>query len=211
MSTMGTEQVQAAYSRWSKVYDWTFGPLLSGARRRAVAMLDLQPGDSVLEVGVGTGLSLFLVPEGCRFTGVDFSRAMLEKALPRLHDSRLRCEAALVEADGSRLPFADATFDAAIAPFVVSAAPHPVALLHDMSRVCRPGAKLIVLNHFSPRNPLLAAIERGLSKVTAATLGFHADFPLEPLFDRAQIRVEDVRRVTPVGSWYAVTFRRGNE
>jgi phosphatidylethanolamine/phosphatidyl-N-methylethanolamine N-methyltransferase len=208
MSTMDREQVQVAYSRWSKVYDWTFGPLLSGARRRAVEMLDLQAGEHVLEVGVGTGLSLFLVPPGCRMTGVDFSRDMLEKALPRLRDRRLRCEAALVEADGASLPFAEGTFDAAIAPFVVSAAPDPVALMQDMLRVCRPGARLIVLNHFSPRNRLLAGVERGLSSITASTCGFHADFPLEPLFSRAGITIDGIRRVTPIGSWYAVSFTR---
>lgn len=208
MSTLDTETVQAAYSRWSKVYDWTFGPLLSGARRKAVKMLELKAGDHVLEVGVGTGLSLPLIPSGCHMTGVDFSRPMLEKALPRVRDGALLCDASLVEADGARLPFADATFDAAITPFVVSAAPDPVALLQDMVRVCRPGARIIVLNHFSPRSPLLASVERGLSSVTWTLLGFHADFPLEPLFDEAGIEIDNVRRVTPVGSWYAVTFTR---
>jgi phosphatidylethanolamine/phosphatidyl-N-methylethanolamine N-methyltransferase len=208
MSTMDTDNVQAAYSRWAKVYDWTFGPLLSGPRRKALQMLELRNGDSVLEVGVGTGLSLPLIPAGCRMTGVDFSRPMLQKALPRLRDDGLACDAALVEADGARLPFADGTFDAAITPFVVSAAPDPVALLQDMVRVCRPGARIIVLNHFSPRNRLAAGIERSLSSITAALLGFHADFPLEPLFAEAGIEIDDVRRVTPIGSWYAVTFTR---
>ena len=114
---MDTASVQAAYSRWSKFYDGTFGVLMRGARRRAYAILDLQAGESALEVGVGTGLSLSLMPDGCRLTGVDFSRPMLERALPRVRHGKLRCRAALVEADGARLPFADGTFDAAIAPF----------------------------------------------------------------------------------------------
>jgi phosphatidylethanolamine/phosphatidyl-N-methylethanolamine N-methyltransferase len=204
---MDAATVQAAYSRWSKVYDGTFGWLLSGARQRAWKILDPQPGQSALEVGVGTGLSLPLVPTGCRFTGVDFSRPMLERAVARLR-RRDRGGASLVEADGACLPFADATFDAAIAPFVVSAAPRPVPLLHEMVRVCRPGARLVVLNHFTPRNPLLAGLERGLSSVTRSLLGFHADFPLEPLFERAQIDIDNVERVTPIGSWYAVTLTR---
>ena len=82
------------------------------------------------------------------------------------------------------------------------------ALLRDMLRVCRPGARLVVLNHFSPRNPFLAAVERWFSPVTSALLGFQADFPLEPIFEQAAIEIDDVRRATPVGSWYAVTFTR---
>ena len=82
-------------------------------------MLELRDGDRVLEIGVGTGLSLPLIPAGCRMTGVDFSRPMLEKALPRVRDGALACEAALVEADGTRLPFADGTFDAFIVAFKI--------------------------------------------------------------------------------------------
>lgn len=208
MTTMDTASVQAAYSRWSKVYDSTFGWLLAGARRRAWTTLEAPAGSSILEVGVGTGLSLPLVPRGCRFTGIDFSRAMLQKAHRRLHDGGARYDAALVEADGARLPFPDCTFDAAIAPFVVSAAPEPVPLLHEMVRVCRPGARLVVLNHFTPPNATLARLERGLSAVTARLLGFHADFPLEPLFRRAEIDIDTMQRATPLGSWYTVTFTR---
>lgn len=205
---MDTASVQAAYSRWSKFYDGTFGMLMTGARRRAFAILDLQAGESALEVGVGTGLSLSLMPAGCRLTGVDFSRPMLERALPRVRRGKLACHAALVEADGARLPFADRTFDAAIAPFVVSAAPNPSALLREMVRVCRPGGRLLVLNHFTSRSQFLARIEQGLSPVTSSVLGFHSDFPLEPLFESASIKIEGVQRVTSVGSWYAVTFVR---
>ena len=209
MNTMDAESVQVAYSRWSKVYDGTFGLLLSGARRRAWEILDPQPGERALEVGVGTGLSIPLIPAGVRFVGVDFSRPMLSKALPRVGNGNGSCDAALVEADGAKLPFNDATFDLAIAPFVVSAAPQPIELMHDMLRVCRPGGRLLVLNHFTPRSPLMAKVEHGLSSLTSSVLGFHADFPLEPLFRRADIKIDSVKRVTPLGSWYAVTFHRG--
>ena len=208
MSGMDIASVQAAYSRWAKVYDWTFGLLFAGARRRAIELMELEPGALAIEVGVGTGLSLPLMPAGCRLVGVDFSRPMLERALPRVRDRGAACSAALVEADGTRLPFADATFDAALAPFVVSAAPDPVALLHDMCRVCRPGGRMVVLNHFSPRNPILARLERGASALTSELLGFHADFPLEPLFKKAEIDVDQIERATTLGSWYSVTFTR---
>ena len=208
MSAMDTSSVQAAYSRWARVYDWTFGLLVGGARRRAIELMELEPGDHAIEVGVGTGLSLPMMPEGCRLVGVDFSRPMLRRALTRLRDDATPRKAALVEADGTRLPFADGTFDAGLAPFVVSATPDPVGLLHDMLRVCRPGARLVVVNHFSTRNPLLAKLEYGASAVTSRLLGFHADFPLEPLFEEAGIEIDHIERTTTLGGWYAVTFTR---
>ena len=207
MSEMDASVVQAAYSRWAKVYDWTFGLLFSGARRRAIALMELEPGQRAIEVGVGTGLSLPLFPPSSRVVGVDFSRPMLEKAIGRLGVDG-SAPATLVEGDGTRLPFADATFDAALAPFVVSAAPDPVSLLHDMHRVCRPGARIVVLNHFSPRSRLMAAIERGLSAATSRLLGFHTDFQLGPLFEGAGMEPEHVERATRVGSWYIVVLTR---
>lgn len=208
MSTMDASSVQAAYSRWARVYDWTFGRLVRGARRRAIELMELEPGDRAIEVGVGTGLSLPMMPEGCRLVGVDFSRPMLERALTRLRGNPTSRHAVLVEADGTCLPFADGTFDAALAPFVVSAAPDPVALLHDMLRVCRPGARLVVVNHFTTRNPLLARLEHGASAVTSRLLGFHSDFPLEPLFEEAGIEIDYVERTMMLGGWHAVTFTR---
>ena len=205
--SMDAAAVKSAYSRWAKVYDWTFGLLFSAARRRAIALMELQPEQRVIEVGVGTGLSLPLFPPSCRVVGVDFSRPMLEKAVgrPRLDGA---APAALVEGDGARLPFPDASFDAALAPFVVSAAPDPVSLLRDMQRVCHPGARIVVLNHFTARSGAMARIEKGLSAVTSRLLGFHADFPLEPLFERAQMQPVHVERATKVGSWYIVVLER---
>jgi len=211
MTPMDAASVQAAYSRWAKTYDWTFGRLFTRARRRAIQIMDLQAGQVGIEVGVGTGLSLLEFVPGCRVVGVDFSRPMLERAAARQRAGEVECAASLIEGDGTCLPFADCTFDAALAPFVVSATPDPVALLQDMLRVCRPGARLVVLNHFSARNPLLAKLERGASVITSRVLGFHAEFPLEPLFERAEIDIEQVHRATPVGTWYTVTFTRRDE
>jgi len=210
MSAMDATSVQAAYSRWAKVYDWTFGFLVGAARRRAIELMELKPGDRAIEIGVGTGLSLPMVPDGCHLVGVDFSRPMLERALTRLRGNGTPPQAALVEADGVCLPFADDTFDAALAPFVVSAAPDPVALLHEMLRVCRPGARLVVVNHFAARNPILAKLERGASAVTSRVFGFHADFPLEPLFEEAGIEIDHVERAMTLGGWQAVTFTRSD-
>ena len=208
MSTMDVTTVKSAYSRWARVYDWIFGLLFGNARRRAFECMELKPDNYAIEVGVGTGLSLTLLPEGCHLVGVDLSRPMLERALMRWRADSVDRTAALVEGDGTCLPFADSTFDAALAAFVVSAAPDAVALLKDMQRVCRPGARMVVVNHFSPNKPRSAKLWSGLSGITSRLLGFHVEFPLESLFEKAGIEIDRIEPATLFGGWRVVTCTR---
>ncbi len=205
---MDATAVQAVYSRWARVYDWVFGLLFGDARRRAFQRMELKRGNRAIEVGVGTGLSLTSLPEGCHLVGVDFSRPMLERALIRWRADSVDRTGVLVEGDGACLPFPDKTFDAALAAFVVSAAPDAVALLEDMHRVCRPGARMVVVNHFSPNKPRLARLWSSVSTVTSRLLGFHAEFQLEPLFQKAGIEIDQIERATFCGGWRVVTVIR---
>ncbi|MFQ5742345.1 MAG: class I SAM-dependent methyltransferase, partial [Acidobacteriota bacterium] len=122
MNTLDVSTVQKAYSRWAGVYDLIFGRVFNRARRRAIGLMQLGSGARVLEVGVGTGLSLSFFPESCWVAGVDLSRPMLQQAASRIGREELGSRV-LIEGDGARLPFANGVFDAALAPFVVSAAP----------------------------------------------------------------------------------------
>lgn len=203
---LDSEQVKLAYSRWAGVYDLVFGPIFRRARRRAARILDPRPGERILEVGVGTGLSLKHLPRHCRVVGVDLSRPMLQRALARL-PLREGPQVALVEADGGRLPFPDATFDGALAPYVLSAAPDPVAVLREMERTCRPGTRMVILNHFSSSRPWLAGIEGLLSPLTSRMLGFRTYFPLPPLLAAADLQVERLERVPPLRYWHVVCCR----
>ncbi len=205
---MDASTVQEAYSRWARVYDWIFGPMFSRARRRAIERLQLAPGDRVIEVGVGTGLSLPLFPRDCSVVGADFSRAMLERAATKPGNGS-RSSSMLIEGDGGHLPFADDTFDAALAPYVVSAAPDPIAILQEMERVCRPGGRLVILNHFSRARPGAAGFSRALTRLTSRLLGFHAEFPLEPLFESAGLVVEHCEKAPPLRMWQIVCCTAG--
>jgi phosphatidylethanolamine/phosphatidyl-N-methylethanolamine N-methyltransferase len=197
---MDLHSVQKAYSRWSHVYDVVFGPAFRAARRRAIGMLELGPGDRVLEVGVGTGLSFPFFPPDCRVIGVDISREMLARARDRAHGAG----GGLIEGDVGHLPFAADVFDAVLAPFVVSAVPDPVAMLRQINRVTRPDARVVLLNHFASSNPVVNAVERAITKTTARSLGFHADFDVEPVLARAGWEVTSVQKVPPLGYWTAL-------
>lgn len=197
---MDIDTVQKAYSRWSRVYDLVFGPAFVHARRRAIAMLELEAGDRVLEVGVGTGLSFPQFPDHCRVYGVDISVEMLTKAKPRAR----RTDSRVLIADVGRLPFRDQAFDAVFAPYVVSAVPDPVAMLTEVDRVVAPGGRVVLVNHFISDNPVLARIERAMSRTTSRLLGFHADFDIGPVLDRVGLEVESSRRVPPLGYWKAL-------
>lgn len=198
---MELETVQKAYKRWAHVYDVVFGPAFRLARRRAIGMLELQPDHVILEIGVGTGLSIPEFPDGPGIYGVDISRPMLERARERTQRPR----SGVVEGDAGRMPFADDSFDGALAPFVVSAVPEPVLMLGEVRRVVRPGGRIVLLNHFASPNRVLASFERAINPTTTRLLGFHADFAVEPVLEQAGFEIVTARRVPPLKYWTALS------
>jgi phosphatidylethanolamine/phosphatidyl-N-methylethanolamine N-methyltransferase len=177
---MQIESVKAAYRRYASVYDAVFGPVLQPGRKAVVQALGLRPGDRVLEVGVGTGLSLPLYPRDVRITGIDVSREMLEKARRRVSRRRLANVDALLEMDAERMSFPDASFDKIVAMYVVSVVERPDKLLEELHRVCRPHGEIYLVNHVRSDNRFIAAVEKGLARFSDK-LGFHPDFELRDM------------------------------
>jgi phosphatidylethanolamine/phosphatidyl-N-methylethanolamine N-methyltransferase len=177
---MQIESVKAAYRRYATVYDAVFGPVLQPGRKAVVQALGLRPGERVLEVGVGTGLSLPLYPRDVTITGIDVSREMLEKARQRVARRRLANVEALLEMDAERMSFADASFDKVVAMYVVSVVERPMALLAELHRVCRPHGEIFLVNHVRSDNRFIAAVEKGLARFSDK-LGFHPDFELRDM------------------------------
>jgi phosphatidylethanolamine/phosphatidyl-N-methylethanolamine N-methyltransferase len=177
---MQIESVKAAYRRYAAVYDAVFGPVLQAGRKAVVQALGLRPGDRVLEVGVGTGLSLPLYPRDVRITGIDVSREMLEKARRRVARRRLGHVDALLEMDAERMTFPDASFDKVVAMYVVSVVERPAKLLEELHRVCRPHGEIYLVNHVRSDNRFIAAVEKGLARFSDK-LGFHPDFELRDM------------------------------
>jgi phosphatidylethanolamine/phosphatidyl-N-methylethanolamine N-methyltransferase len=196
--------VERAYDRLSHVYDFAFGEILQSGRKRAVREMWLKPGDSVLEVGVGTGLTLPLYPSNVFVVGLDFSEPMLTRAHRRLLQMPERAHIDLLRADAVRLPFDDSTFDIVYAPYVISAVADPVTVGRELRRVCRPSGRVILLNHFLSDGPVMSRVERALSPLTAY-LGFASDLALPGLLSATGLRPVSIHAVNVPPIWKLVT------
>jgi phosphatidylethanolamine/phosphatidyl-N-methylethanolamine N-methyltransferase len=174
---MQIEAVKTAYRRYARIYDAVFGPVLQPGRRALLEALKLKPGDRVLEVGVGTGLSLPLYPASVRITGIDVSREMLDKARDRVARRRLENVEALLEMDAEQMTLPDASFDKVVAMYVVSVVARPARLLEELHRVCRPDGEIFIVNHFRSENRFIGAVEKALAGFSPQ-LGFRPDFDL---------------------------------
>jgi phosphatidylethanolamine/phosphatidyl-N-methylethanolamine N-methyltransferase len=195
--------VEGVYDKLAKVYDLTFGPTLHPGRLQAIQRMDIQPGERVLEVGVGTGINLPLYPKEATVTGIDFSSSMLEKARERvsrkwLHNMRL------LQMDAADLKFSDDSFDIVYAPYLISVVPDPVKVAREMRRVCRPGGRIIFLNPFLSASPLLSRAERLISPFTIH-IGFKADLDLPAFLAQADLQPVSIEKVNVPRIWSLVT------
>jgi len=195
--------VDNVYDKLAKVYDLTFGPALHPGRLQAIDRMSIQAGERVLEVGVGTGINLSLYPREADVTGIDFSSSMLEKARERA----ARPDAApvrLLQMDAAAIRFADDSYDIVYAPYLISVVPDPVKVAQEMRRVCRPGGRIIFLNHFLSPNPILSRIERLISPATIH-IGFKSDLDLPAFLAQAGLEPVSIEKVNWPRIWSIVT------
>jgi phosphatidylethanolamine/phosphatidyl-N-methylethanolamine N-methyltransferase len=198
--------IRDAYRRWSAVYDLVFGGVSSVARKRAAAMVNLLPGRTVLEVGVGTGLALPCYAPDKRIVGIDLSAEMLALARRRVAGLGLRNVEGLQEMDAEATEFADGQFDTAVAMFVASVVPNPRRLLAELRRVVRPGGNILFVNHFAAEGGPRWWVEKAMAPMSRR-LGWHPDFAMQALFETQDIAAIDTCPMPPFGIFTRVRLR----
>jgi|SRR5687767_6454231 len=202
-ATVGNAFIDRVYAKLTPFYDIIFGPILQPGRVEAIARMGLKPGDRVLEVGAGTGINAPLYPRECQVTAIDLSSAMLEKARERVTRLGL-ANVRLLEADAEHLTFADDSFDSVYAPYTISVVPNPVKVALEMKRVCRPGGRIVILNHFRSEHPLMSRIERAISPLTVH-VGFKADLVMAAFLEQSGLRPILIEKVNFPRIWSLIT------
>lgn len=201
LASIENAHVEEAYARWAPVYDLVFAAVMRPGRRAAAAAAS-RPGGRVLDVGVGTGLELPMFTPATRLVGVDLSEPMLRRAQERVARDRLGNVDGLVKMDAMKLAFPDASFDCAVAPYVLTVVPDPQATLDELARVVKPGGEIVLVNHVGAESGPIAWIEGWLGK-RSAELGWRPEFPWSVLGDwiarRPDVVLTERRRLAPLG------------
>jgi len=202
--------IAKAYARWAPIYDFVFGTVFERGRKASIAAAE-RVGGRILEVGVGTGLSLPDYARSNRLIGVDLSVPMLRKAKARVAARRLSNVEGLAVMDAQHLGFRDAAFDVVIAQYVITAVPDPEATLDEFARVVRPGGEIVLVNHLGAEKGLRAVYER-LFAPLGRWLGWQAEFRWERLARWAArhggVRVIERRPMPPLGHFSLVRFAK---
>ncbi|MFD3188717.1 class I SAM-dependent methyltransferase [Sedimentitalea sp. HM32M-2] len=194
---MDIAAVQKSYARWAPVYDKTFGAITRAGRRRAVDYINTN-GQTVLEIGIGTGLSLPHYRPEVQVTGVDASEEMLQKARERVRNRKLDHVKSLRNMDARDLDFPDNHFDVVAAMHIVSVVPDPEKVVSEMARVCKPGGKVVITNHFAREAGVLAVVER-MTAPFANLLGWHSDFDINRILQEDTLSVAERQSLPPIG------------
>ena len=202
--------VARAYGRWAPVYDLVFGKVFDPGRQSTIAEAD-RIGGRILDVGVGTGLSLVDYARSTRLCGVDISEPMLRKAQQRVRALKLTNVETLAVMDARNLAFADNVFDAVVAQYVITAVPDPEATLDDFVRVLKPGGELILVNHIGAEGGARRAFELAFAPL-ARRLGWRPEFPWARLVDWAArhggVTLAEQRPMPPMGHFSLIRYRK---
>lgn len=204
--SMDNRSILKAYRRYAPRYDLYFGHILAPGRREAVRRMNCLPGDQVLEVGVGTGLSLPLYRRDAVITGIDLSPEMLEWARVVRMREGLKNIDDLLEMDAEAMTFADNTFDKVVAMYVASVVQDPVKLVDEMRRVCRPDGEIFIVNHFQQTTGIMSYFEKLVSPL-AGFLGFDPVFNFDSFVNRTNLDVVESIPVNCLGYWTMLRAR----
>lgn len=198
--------VRSAYRRWAPVYDATFGKVSTVGRKHVVDVINQRQG-RVLEVGVGTGLSLAEYGRHLEIVGIDLSPEMLDKARERVANERLAHVTGLHEMDASDLAFPEASFDTVVAMYVMTVVPEPEKVMRELARVTKPGGEVILVNHFSQEEGVRGWVERRMAPF-AEIIGWRPVFDVSRVMGCNDLHMVQRQALRPWGIFTMMRFRR---
>lgn len=214
MGDINTESVARAYARWAPIYDAVFGKVFAPGRAAAIEAAEKHCGEKgglILDVGVGTGISLPAYASRNQIVGIDLCEPMLRQAAERVAGHGLTHVAGLSVMDAERLALPDASFDVVVAQFVITAVPNPEATLDEFVRVTKPDGEIILVNHIGAENGPRWLFEQCFAPL-ARRLGWRPEFPFARLTDWARrhgaVRLVERRPIRPLGHFSLVRFAR---
>jgi phosphatidylethanolamine/phosphatidyl-N-methylethanolamine N-methyltransferase len=204
------DTIAKAYARWAPVYDLVFGAVFEQGRHAAIAAAE-RVGGRVLEVGVGTGISLPHYSGALRICGVDISEPMLRKAQQRVAEYGLSNVESLMVMDAEHLNFADDSFDVVVAQYVITTVPNPEATLDEFARVVRPGGEIILVSRVGAEAGLRRTLEKWFAPA-ARKLGWRTEFAFERYAEWAArsrgMRLVERRAMPPFGHFSLIRFAK---
>lgn len=203
---MDESAVREAYRRWAPIYDYTFGKVSTAGRRHAVELVNSTKG-RLLEVGVGTGLSLPEYEPHLEITGIDLAPEMLAKARERVDAERLTNIVGLHEMDASDLQFPDGTFDTVVAMYVITVVPDPTKVMKELARVVKPGGQVVLVNHFSQEEGVRGWVERQMAPF-ADIVGWHSVFDVSRVMVCDDLKLVERRSLRPWGIFTMMRFEK---
>ncbi len=202
------EKVSQTYDLWSKFYDHTFKPIVIQRQREAIAQLRLRPGDRVLDLGVGTGMSLGFFPNNIHLVGLDLSGGMLRQARKKVRKNG-HSHVDLVQGDALRPPFADQSFDHAFISHVISVVPRPRELLRQVARLVKPNGRVVIINHFQSPRRLIGMLEKLINPI-CLRLGWRSDLSVSDLLKDCPLELAYQCKLNSIDLWHIVVLTAGS-
>jgi phosphatidylethanolamine/phosphatidyl-N-methylethanolamine N-methyltransferase len=204
------ETVTKAYARWAPVYDVVFGAVFERGRHAAIAAAE-RIGGRILEVGVGTGISLPEYSRANRLFGIDISEPMLRKAQERVDELGLTNVEGLAVMDAADLSFPDESFDVVVAQYVITTVPDPEATLDEFARVLKPGGEIVLVSRVGAEAGLRRSLEQWFAPA-ARKLGWRTEFAWARYLRWAErtrdIRLAERREMPPFGQFALIRFAK---
>jgi phosphatidylethanolamine/phosphatidyl-N-methylethanolamine N-methyltransferase len=193
------------YADFPHLYDKIFQRIFYTDLEFAIRSLNLEDGQRILEIGVGTGISLPAYPKNCKVVGIDLARGMLLQAKGKILDNAWD-HAELVGMDALNMSFRKDSFDHVMAFHVVTVVPDPVKMMIEAKRVCKPGGRIVIVNHFRSESPFLGMFEDMIDPVTRK-LGWRSTLRLSKLISQANLDVETVTKCSKRSLYNVVVVR----